>query len=150
MATQEHRIVTVQAGGHSRARYARVSPQEDRRGAGTLSWPRTEINVRLPARIDEIYYNDPLLTLSGEGWYLKLGCPWSGEIDGVQLSWEDDDVEDHAWELIGSSLITVEDGSPGELSFTFTNGVLRVRPDTDLDPWVLSLPDFVAVGGMLN
>jgi hypothetical protein len=52
-------------------------------------------------------------------------------------------------DLIGTRLVSVEDGLPGELVFTFTDARLVVRPDVDEDPWALSLPDFVAVGGLL-
>jgi hypothetical protein len=45
--------------------------------------------------------------------------------------------------------VSVEDGLPGELTFTFTDARLVVRPDVQEDPWVLSLPGLVAVGGLL-
>lgn len=79
---------------------------------------------------------------------MNLACPWDGVIRSVPLSWEDDDVEDRACELVGAELIFVEEAAPGRVDFQFSNAVLRVRPDTDLDPWVLHLPDVIVVGTM--
>lgn len=115
-----------------------------------VSWPRSEINSELPVRVAELSYNDPFLTVFGSGWSLNLACPWKGTIASPEVSWDDDDVEDLAWELIGTGLISVDDGAPGEIDFRFTDAVLHVRPDTDLDPWVLRLPGVVAVGGIMQ
>lgn len=103
---------------------------------------------RLPVRVREIEYNDPFLTIIGDDWSLNLACPWEGNVGSDQLSWEDEDVEDRAWELVGLDLVAVVDAEPGVIDFHFTSGVLHIRPDTDLDPWVLHLPDVVVVGTM--
>lgn len=112
-------------------------------------WPREKINARLPRRVVGIEYNDPILVVFGEGWFLKLACPWSGSIGPLSVDWASPTVEDSAWELIGSNLISTERGERDiDVTFKFDTAVLQARPDTDDDPWVLSLPDFVAVGGL--
>ena len=68
---------------------------------------------------------------------------------GLPVSWEDDDVEDRAWDLVGMELMSVDNGSAGEIDFHLTEATLRVRPDSDLDPWVLRLPSYIAVGTRL-
>lgn len=114
-----------------------------------MTWHQPGIDAALPVTVADVAYNDPVLTVSGAQWSLSLVCPWSGSIGSHPVDWEDDEVEDLAWELIGNDLISVTEGSPGVIDFCFTNAVLHVRPDTDLDPWVLHLPHFVAVGKLL-
>lgn len=114
-----------------------------------MSWPRSEINAGLPVTVAELEYSDPILTIFGMEWSLSLRCPWSGVIASRQVSWEDDYVEDRAWDLIGTNLITVEDGVAGEIKFRFSNAILHVHADTDIDPWVLRLPRLIAIGQML-
>lgn len=72
-----------------------------------MSWPRAAVQERLPVTVQEIEFNDPLLTIFGQGRSLNLACPWDGTIHPAGLSWEDDDVEDRAWELVGADLIAV-------------------------------------------
>lgn len=114
-----------------------------------MTWPAERIEARLPRRITGIEYNDPILIFSGDDWFLKLACPWSGVIAGTTVDWESRTVEDLAWEMIGSSLLSASTGERAiDVIFTFDDAVLTVRPDADEDPWVLSFPDFVAVGGL--
>ena len=114
-----------------------------------MTWHQPEIDAELPVTVAEVAYNDPILTVSGPQWSLSLMCPWSGLIGSQSVDWEDDEVEDLAWELNGMELLSVAEGSAGVIDFYFSNAVLHVRPDTDWDPWVLHLPHFVAVGKLL-
>lgn len=99
----------------------------------------------LPVRVQGVEVQDPILTLFGEGWGLTIACPWEGTIGGRALSWEDDDIEDRSWDLVGQDLVAVRhDGSM--VKFEFSAGTLIATPDTDVDPWVLQLPGGVVVG----
>jgi hypothetical protein len=114
-----------------------------------VSWPKDKVNAALPLRVTGLDYNDPILSVFGDDWFLKLACPWRAVISAVVLDWEDPRVKDEAWNLIGTCLVSADDGPPGELVFTFDDATFLVGPDVEEDPWVLSLPDFVAVGGLL-
>lgn len=113
-----------------------------------MTWPQEAVQERLPVRVRGIECNDPFLTIFGEEWSLNLGCPWEGNIGSISISWEDDDVEDRAWELVGLDLTSVVDGSGGGPEFHFSDAMVHVRPDTDLDPWVLHLAGLIVVGTM--
>ena len=114
-----------------------------------MTWPKTKINARLPRRVTGIEYNDPILVLFGDGWFLKLSCPWSGFIAGAPIDWDSSAVEDRAWDLIGTQLLSAEEADrPIDVRFSFEHAVLTARPDDDEDAWVLAFPDMVAVGGV--
>lgn len=99
-----------------------------------------------PLRIGEIEYNDPVLILAGDDWSLALECPWHIEdgLGAVVVRWDDESVEDRAWDLIGASVRAAEDAGGGDRPATalrLSDGLrLVITPDTDLDPWVLQLP----------
>lgn len=99
----------------------------------------------LPVHIQGVELQDPILTLFGEGWALTIACPWEGTIGGRALSWEDDDIEDRSWDLVGEDLVAVRQDGPAD-TFEFSAGTLTVTPDTDVDPWVLQLPGGLVVG----
>jgi hypothetical protein len=99
----------------------------------------------LPVRVQGVEVQDPILTLFGEGWALTIACPWEGTIGGRALSWEDPDIEDRSWDLVGEDLVAVRQGGPA-VEFEFTTGSLTVTPDIDVDPWVLQLPGGLVVG----
>lgn len=101
----------------------------------------------LPVRVKGVEVQDPILTLFGEGWGLTIACPWEGTISGHALSWEDDDIEDRSWGLVGEDLVAVRQDGPA-VEFEFSSGTLIVTPDTDVDPWVLELPGGLVVGRM--
>lgn len=99
----------------------------------------------LPLRVTGVEVQDPVLTLFGDNWSLTIACPWQGEVCGQSISWEDHDLDDRAWELVGEELVSVQhESSPAR--FAFSAGVLLVTPDTDMDPWVLKLPGGLLVG----
>jgi hypothetical protein len=108
----------------------------------------SEVLVALPVRVEGIEVQDPVLVLFGEQWSLTVACPWSGTVRGRDLSWEDDDVEDRAWDLVGEELTSVQQEGRS-IRFGFSGGTLLVTPDTDLDPWVLRLPGGLLVGRVL-
>ncbi|KGM13802.1 hypothetical protein [Cellulomonas bogoriensis] len=72
----------------------------------------------LPARVEGVEVQDPILTMFGEGWAMTIACPWEG----------------------------VRKLGPA-VAFEFSSGTLIVTPDTDVDPWVLQLPGGLVVGG---
>jgi len=101
----------------------------------------------LPARVQGVEVQSPVLTVFGEQWSLTIACPWEGEVGGRALSWEDDDIVERAWNLVGEDLLAVlQDGSA--VRFEFSAGTLIVTPDTDTDPWVLQLPGGLLVGSI--
>ena len=99
----------------------------------------------LPGRVQGVEVQDPILTLFGEGWALTIACPWEGTIGGRAVSWEDGEIEDRSWDLVGEDLVAVRQ-SGSAVQFEFTAGRLTVTPDTDADPWVLELPGGLLVG----
>jgi hypothetical protein len=101
----------------------------------------------LPLRVTGIEVQDPMVTVFGEGWALTLACPWEGAIRDCRFSWEDDDVEDRAWDLVGQDLVAV-DVSADAATFRFSSGWLKATPDTDFDPWVMRLPSGIFVGSL--
>lgn len=105
----------------------------------------SDILTALPVRVRGTEVQDPILTLFGEGWALTIACPWEGSIGGRALYWEDDDIEDRSWDLVGEDLLAVRQVGPA-VEFEFSAGSLIATPDTDLDPWVLSLPGGLMVG----
>jgi hypothetical protein len=107
------------------------------------------IRAALPLKIRGIEVNDPALTLYGEDWSLNLSCPWRIVGSEWSVSWESDDIEDTCWDLVGHSIVSVtsEDGAAMDPVFGVdTDITVSVFADTDLDPWVLRLPDLVIVG----
>ncbi len=105
----------------------------------------TDPLTALPVRIDGVEVQDPILTLFGEGWALTIACPWEGTIGGRALTWEDDDLEDRCWDLIGQDLVALRQEGPA-VEFEFSTGTLIATADTDVDPWVLQLPGGLVVG----
>ncbi len=106
-----------------------------------------------PLRIEEILYWDPVLTLLGENWSLSLVCPWQlRHGDTVLTAWDEDDVEDVAWDLIGASIESASyapSGNPKDPAFQISGGLsLEVEADTDLDPWSMRVPGGIFIGGV--
>jgi hypothetical protein len=105
----------------------------------------------LPLRVDQLAYQDPVLTFGGEGWSLVLVCPWR-LLKGTKVltAWDDQAVEDSSWELLGHQIYAVRPRIPGndqDPVFELSGDLhLEVFADTDLDPWVLRLPTQTIVG----
>lgn len=90
-----------------------------------------------------------MITLFGDGWGLTIACPWEGTIGGRDISWEDDDIENRVWDLIGEDLVDVRETGAGTC-FEFSSGTLTVAQDTDVDPWVLQIAGGLMVGRVTN
>lgn len=104
-----------------------------------------ELLQALPARVLGVEVQDPVLVLFGDDWSLTVACPWEGNVGGIGLSWEDRELEDRAWDLVGQDLVAVRQQA-GSVRFEFSAATLVATPDTDLDPWVLRLPGGLMVG----
>ena len=107
------------------------------------------IRSALPLRIREISYSDPVLGLSGEGWWLSLMCPWLVTGPGGRYSWEAETVEDDAWDLVGHSIVAVSFDHDVTVDpvFAVDGGIsLAVHADSDWDPWTMQVPGLVVVG----
>ena len=110
-----------------------------------LEWFRSA----LPLRVDSIFINDPIVTLSGEGWSFTAMCPWALVGPGLNMSWETESIDDGVQRLGGRSIVSVSasDADATDPVLQFDGGfILSVTADTDLDPWWLDLPGFCIVG----
>lgn len=109
----------------------------------------SRINAVLPLEVMRIEVNDPFLSLVGENWSLALNCPWTLETPDETIPWESDLLDIEAEKLVGLSMeaASKERSDASDLIFYFTSGfTIHVFPDTDLDPWVMRLPDVVLIG----
>jgi hypothetical protein len=104
-----------------------------------------------PLRVDRVEYVDPTVVFAGEAWSLAITCPWRllrGE--SAVIHWDDPDVGDLVWDLVGHAVTEVRWRSPGRSNdpvLLMTGGYrLEIEADTDLDPWVFRLADLVYVG----
>jgi hypothetical protein len=113
-----------------------------------MSGIESEVLAALPVRVAGVEVQDPVLVFFGEGWSLTIACPWTGMVRGNGLSWEDDDLEDRVWDLVGDELVSIQQEGRS-IRFGFLGGTLLATPDTDLDPWVLRLPGGLLVGRVL-
>jgi hypothetical protein len=106
----------------------------------------------LPLRLEEVEYNDPMVVLVGPGWSLSVACPWRLMRHGRLLtSYGDDGAAVILDRLVGNAVVGFDAGdpsrSPGDIRIALDDGAtLDVFADTDLDPWVLRLPDQTFIG----
>jgi hypothetical protein len=113
---------------------------------------REALSPLLPLRIDEVEYNDPMVLLSGRGWSLSVACPWQLMRDGqLATSYGDNGAAEVLDGLVEKTIVAVNGGGSdrgaGDLQLALDDGaILDVLVDTDLDPWVLRLPDHTFVG----
>lgn len=113
---------------------------------------RQAISEFLPLQVAEVDYNDPMVVLAGPGWSLSVACPWRlMKDDRLVTSFGDDGAEENLETLVGSEVVALRSvdctRTPGDIHVAFADGtVLDVFADTDLDPWVLRLPDRTFVG----
>lgn len=110
---------------------------------------REALSPLLPLEIEEVEYNDPMVLLAGPGWSFSVACPWRMMRDGqLETSYGDDGAAAVLDGLTGTAVISLGgSGGPGDLQIALDGGgVLDVFVDTDLDPWVLRLPDHTFVG----
>jgi hypothetical protein len=113
---------------------------------------RASVSVILPLRVDELEFSDPVVVLAGPNWSLSIVCPWRLTRKSVLVtSIDDPGAEARLRELVGASIIDVVSQSSGGASadpvLVFADGArLEIFSDTDLDPWVMRLPDKTFVG----
>ena len=105
-----------------------------------------ELRAALPLTVAEVALTGPVLTLSGEHWYLTVWCDWAVPQLGFDV--DSEDVEDRAWDLIGYRIEGVEVRGDGP-TFRLGGGVdlVLVEGDDD-DPWVLKVPGMAYTGGV--
>lgn len=79
---------------------------------------------------------------------LNLMCPWVVEGPSISFSWESEDIEDQAWELVGRAITGLISGPEVvDPKFQLSGGVqLSVQADNDFDPWTLSLTKIIING----
>lgn len=110
---------------------------------------REMIARALPLKVEWTRINDPVVTMGGEGWHLALVCPWEVVGRGSEFDWASDSFEEAVEGLPGLYLREVS--AAGDVlvdpTFRFDGGLaIVVHADTDLDPWVFSVPGLVLVG----
>ena len=107
------------------------------------------VRAAMPLEVREVQYNDPVLSISGDGWWLTLMCPWLIRGRNGQYSWEVDEVEDKVWDLIGHSIVSVSFDSGVEVdpTFEFDGEIsLEICADSDWEPWTMQVPGLVVIG----
>ena len=105
-------------------------------------------------QIQEAEVNDPTVVLIGDGWSLAIVCPWRLLLERAEVvPWESDDSGDAFWALIGHTIVGVsgshDQEHPNAPVFEISGGyILKLEPDTDLDPWVLQTKGMTYVGSL--
>ncbi len=113
---------------------------------------REAVSALVPLRVDGVEFNDPVVVLAGPNWSLSIVCPWRLRRGGALLtSIEDPGAEARLGELVGATITDVvaqtSRGTAGDPVFVFADGArLELFADTDLDPWVMRLPEETFVG----
>lgn len=113
---------------------------------------REAVASLLPLQLEHVDYNDPMVVLSGPGWSLSIACPWRlMRADKLATSYGDEGAAEVVAALAGGEVVALEsvaaDRASGDLRVTLSNAaVIELFADTDLDPWVLRLPDQTLVG----
>jgi hypothetical protein len=114
-----------------------------------------------PLRIDRVKYADLIATIAGDRFALGILCSWrlihNGELilDPDQMEENDpaetEMISDKLWDLVGNSIVSVEQSSsnPNDPVFHLTDDyVLQVQADSDIDPWSMTVRGQVFVGVM--
>jgi len=137
-------------------------PIEQYSGPGSIVRELADrVAIHGPFKIGEVDYPDPVVTLAGDNWSLSMLCPWKllhhGSVvvdpDNMTESGETatEIVTDAVWELVGHSIIEVRQSKSNQNDPTFIltgEYSIEVAADTDLDPWVMSVPGITFVGTM--
>ena len=106
----------------------------------------------LPLRLEEVEYNDPMVVLSGPGWSLSVACPWRLMRESrLETAYGAEGAAAALDGLRGGEVVGFNPAggtcSPGDIRVALGNGaVIEMFADTDLDPWVLRLPEHTFVG----
>lgn len=105
----------------------------------------------LPLRIQEVEWNDPVLTISGPGWALAIVSPWRIVADSrLVYGWVHPAVEDLVWDLCGQSIVKI--GVQSSLApvdpvlHLSSGGAIEIFSQSGIDPWTLHLPEMTFVG----
>lgn len=107
-----------------------------------------EINSKLPLRIGKVFLQYPVISVSGAGWGLSFLCEWEGEVFGQPVTDEFEGQEAVLERLHGQALVAYAQIN-GTDRFTFSNGWISATPETNLDPWSLTIrPDLFVIGEM--
>jgi hypothetical protein len=109
------------------------------------------ITKALPLKIRAIEYNNPFLGLIGESWTLTLMCPWTITEPNRTYTWDSNEVEDLAWDLVGHEIESVEFARTVTKDPTFIisgNVRLAIRADDGWEPWTMRVPGLTVIGEM--
>lgn len=108
----------------------------------------------LPLRVQTVEYNDPMVVIAGPGWSLSIACPWRLTRAGLLIcAYGDENAASRMARLVGHDVTEVGPQGRHEVSrdpaLALTDGyLLEVFSDTDLDPWVMRLPEQTFVGAI--
>jgi hypothetical protein len=106
-----------------------------------------ELLEALPVRVKGVGDQGLTLNMFGDQWALTFMSSWEGTICGRAISdhYDDDYINERALDLIGQDLVAVRQEGLS-VRFEFSAASLVVTPDSDYEPWVLSLPIGIVVG----
>ena len=113
-----------------------------------------EVADALPLLVENVELFDPVVVMSGEEWSMAIACPWRLTVDGEVVSSIDDPfAESKLRDLVGVQVLDIlgpaehpRDWSISPMLLFATGARLEVMSDTDLDPWVMRLPNLTIVG----
>lgn len=112
---------------------------------------RGALSGLLPLVVREASFEDPTLTLSGDGWAFSSISAWRVTRGGVLVyGWSEPSAPDRVWDLCGLAIVSVSSQSPwmrGDPVLELSSGdFLEVFSDHATDPWVFRLPSITFVG----
>ncbi|HEY3545989.1 MAG TPA: hypothetical protein VGK17_07835 [Propionicimonas sp.] len=91
------------------------------------------IRPLVPLRVRQVEYNDPMLTVIGDGWSVALIGEWTWyRSDHVVTFGGDAGAEDVIWDLCGLDLLEIlfpDPGFDGDCVFVLSDGRIEARSD---------------------
>ncbi len=108
---------------------------------------REVIDAALPLLIGAVESNEPFFSVFAEEprWFLGVACPW--RLRGPSFDYDSEEIAIEDFDrivaiLAGQTIQTIDlKEDLADPVFHFAGGLtLELLADTDVDPWVLSLP----------
>lgn len=115
-----------------------------------------EFEALLPALVMEAEFQDANLVLRGTDWSLSAVCAWRWvSAEGEVCSPAGSDAADCVWDLVGERIVSVSWNGPRHFGLDPTlqlesGGSVTLLSDASFDTWVLSTPNLVFVGPLLE
>jgi hypothetical protein len=102
------------------------------------------LHAALPLKVDKACWgDDEILTLSGVGWSLAIGCAWRVVGRRLSFGWESEDARTQMGHVNGLDIIGCEVQStffPVDPRFLMSDGTaLELFSAHHLEPWVMTV-----------